>query len=165
MISIQYVDSNILKQFYSIFDKTNLSNSDRIFMWKAAVEMFKSNPLFGVGLGNFYIFYPQYRSSWADLMNTSAHSNYFQILAELGIIGLISYLITLIVPYWYLLKTRSLQKYIREASLFIYCASLSFLMQGFFDHNLFVVRTSILYWISIGLFWGIIKMGDRKYEY
>ncbi len=58
--------------------------------WKAAREMFKANPVFGVGAGNFrwnlgrYQTPDQFERLGRSLEGTECHSVYFATLAELG---------------------------------------------------------------------------------
>ena len=74
-----------------------LENSDagilngREGLWKIALDMFNSNPFFGQGFGS----YAEY-SADLDAITTSAHNYYLQVLAELGIVGLVLYLVAFI---------------------------------------------------------------------
>lgn len=66
----------------------------RITAWKAAIQMAIDNPIFGVGAGNFNSSYGRfYRVESSSFHNPSrwisAHSIYFLVLGEYGILGLI----------------------------------------------------------------------------
>ncbi len=87
-------------KFYQqrIADTANLSS--RIMTYKRALEVAQSNPM-GVGLGNYENYFNQ---RWAikeqpekeklgELTQSTPHSNFLSVLAELGIIGLILYLV------------------------------------------------------------------------
>lgn len=63
----------------------------RLSLWRIALEMFLENPLFGKGYGSF-----EKISAAADTFTTSAHNYYLQIMAELGIFGLILYMVAFI---------------------------------------------------------------------
>lgn len=54
------------------------SSTDRLELWSQAITIFKSNPLFGVGVGMF--------QDAADGMMT-AHQSYLLILSEMGLVG------------------------------------------------------------------------------
>jgi probable O-glycosylation ligase (exosortase A-associated) len=60
----------------------------RIYAWEAAWNMALDNPVFGVGISNFYYNYFYYSSHW-DGQNHAVHSTWFGILAESGFVGLI----------------------------------------------------------------------------
>jgi putative inorganic carbon (HCO3(-)) transporter len=69
------------------------SAEGRIIAWKASVRMAMSNPLLGVGLGNFPTeFGSKYRPSDRGMPWMTAHSSYFLVLGELGLPGVIVFL-------------------------------------------------------------------------
>ncbi len=75
---------------YSMDSIKNISSLEkRVQIWKSSLELIKENPIFGIGLGNFYAFYPKYRFFADTSSGNWAHSDSLQILIELGIIGLI----------------------------------------------------------------------------
>lgn len=66
----------------------------RITAWKAAIKMALENPIFGVGAGNFNSSYGRFyrdesTSFYGSARWISAHSVYFLVLGEYGILGLI----------------------------------------------------------------------------
>jgi O-antigen ligase len=63
----------------------------RIYAWEAAFYMAVDNPLFGVGLDNFYFNYFYYSKHW-DGLNHAVHSTWFGVLAETGFAGLILFI-------------------------------------------------------------------------
>lgn len=74
---------------------TNVSNTDRIVLWKIAGAMVKDNPLNGVGLGNYDYFMhtdKYYRTELVQKQLNHTHNNYVQIAAEAGVPGLIGFL-------------------------------------------------------------------------
>jgi putative inorganic carbon (hco3(-)) transporter len=69
----------------------NYAVAERLAHWQAALNMAQAHPL-GVGIGNYEVAYPQYRLlNWKFALG-HAHNFYLNILAEMGIIGLIAYL-------------------------------------------------------------------------
>jgi O-antigen ligase len=58
----------------------------RLIIWKDALLMGSLRPVFGIGPGN-YIDYAE-RYAQVDIALASAHGNYQQIVAEMGIVGL-----------------------------------------------------------------------------
>ncbi len=82
------------KRAASITDSTHHSNRDRLNMWKAGYSLFQSNPFFGVGPGNVKKVSPPFQDEadrrtgpWGHL-----HSNYVNIMAERGGLGLFMFL-------------------------------------------------------------------------
>lgn len=64
----------------------------RRVMWRGALAVFKRNPVTGVGMGAYMIHLPQYRRELGELVNDNAGSQYFQIMAEQGLVGLAVFL-------------------------------------------------------------------------
>jgi putative inorganic carbon (HCO3(-)) transporter len=62
----------------------------RIYAWQAAIGMAIANPLFGVGLDNFYFNYYLFSPHW-DGKNHAVHSTWFGVMAETGIVGFIAF--------------------------------------------------------------------------
>ncbi|HEY6331892.1 MAG TPA: O-antigen ligase family protein [Blastocatellia bacterium] len=75
-------------------DETGSSQA-RIDLLSRATELVVTHPIVGLGLGNFHIY---------SIAEQRAHNAYLEIGAELGIIGLIAYLIILFNPFRYLRK-------------------------------------------------------------
>ena len=78
----------------SIWDGNDLGTQNRIAIWKANVDLILENPVLGVGYGvneeaaqKFYI-----KPSDTYVLQSHAHNNILQILAGMGITGLICYI-------------------------------------------------------------------------
>jgi O-antigen ligase len=67
--------------------------ASRGWIWQSTLEMFRANPVLGVGLGAYETAYPVYsRDDGAAALGTSyvvdrAHNDYLQILADTGVVG------------------------------------------------------------------------------
>ncbi|WP_252010476.1 O-antigen ligase [Ferrimonas sp. SCSIO 43195] len=75
----------------------------RLYAWQAAASMAWTHPVFGVGLDNFLANYFFYSPHW-DGKSHAVHSTWFQVLAEVGIVGLV-----LFVAFYVALLRRSRQ--------------------------------------------------------
>ena len=92
----------------STFDMQGSSLRTRLLIWQSTMDMIKDKPLFGNGLGTFPLHYLNYQ---ADFLQRNpgylnfvgkageAHNEYLQIWAEMGIIGLLSFLLIIIIFY------------------------------------------------------------------
>jgi O-antigen ligase len=77
------------ERFYSIFDKNDLTNKDRIAMLQAGVAIVKDYPLMGVGPNQIERIYPDYRVPGAvKPTNPHLHNVPMQIAAERGLLAL-----------------------------------------------------------------------------
>ena len=75
----------------------------------AAVEMIKTNPLFGVGLKSYNYLYPIYSKKLGIALvagEREAHNLYLEITAETGIVGLMAFLLILYVTFKTILTAR-----------------------------------------------------------
>jgi len=71
---------------------TNWAVMERMAHWIAAIRMWASSPIFGVGPGNYAAVYPEVRMPmWHDPLG-HAHNIYLNVMAETGIVGLVIYL-------------------------------------------------------------------------
>lgn len=70
------------------------STSTRAEMTRIGFELFRQQPLTGVGFANYSVYYFYDYSGWAI---TYAHNNYAELLADLGVFGVVAYYF---VPVW-----------------------------------------------------------------
>jgi len=71
---------------------------NRLDYWHAAINMFKDNPIFGVGIDRFGEYYREYaiqNQVVQGQITDNAHSVYLQILATGGLITFIPYILTI----------------------------------------------------------------------
>jgi O-antigen ligase len=76
---------------------TQVGNNGRIGIWDAALETWSAEPLRGTGAGTFRVEYERRRDE-IDLRVTDGHSLYLEVLAELGVVGLLLLAAALLVP-------------------------------------------------------------------
>ncbi len=59
--------------------------------WTAAIRIFRTAPVLGVGLNNYQDFYPEHKPD-VPQETRKAHNDYLQLLAETGLLGLAAFL-------------------------------------------------------------------------
>lgn len=74
----------------SIFDPYVQTNFTRFALWRAGWEMFKDNPLFGLGDVDLAKYYLVYKRPFDKEIHGHLHNNYFHFLATLGLFGFIA---------------------------------------------------------------------------
>jgi len=72
----------------------------RLQYWEAAWKIAKENLFFGTGIGTFYLMLPSKSSVDRSHVESMAHSDYMQFLAEIGFAGTIFFILALIVYLW-----------------------------------------------------------------
>ncbi len=140
------------------------TGGERLYSWKCGLKMFYDNPIFGVGPGNFPWRFAEYEppEKWKGRSHggRAAHSLYFTLLPELGLVGVICYFIMIYAPYK---EFKSKQSYIDfkklqpdDLSILKGLKSLLFSIYGIlFGFLLAGIFLSVLYyphfWIVCGL--------------
>jgi len=154
--------SNIVSRFSSIGNLQDTSTSYRVNIWRGVVKMISENFWHGIGVGegafsNVYLYY-----SLAGI-ETAPHSHnlFLQITAELGIFGLIVFLIAM---FLFLRETLSFLRYERSApasvkllSLGGLCGIIAVLAQGMTDYVWYNYRIFAMFWLVIGLSCAIMR--------
>jgi len=80
----------------SVEEKVEKSASDRIIIWKGAVNMIKQNPVLGFGFGVF----PYFIMDYSEIEEQrDAHNTYLRIAAEMGLPALIVFISMLVVVF------------------------------------------------------------------
>lgn len=117
-------------------------SSGRDELWSNAIELFRKNPIFGVGPYEF-----------AKLNGTYVHNNYLQCLVDYGILGFTLFIIPLI---YCLLYTISLCKKLNRIDLsgcmlFSLACQLHFIFAGFTANGLIDLLGYMIYILAIGI--------------
>jgi len=82
----------------------NFAVLERVAHWQAALDMIGSNPLFGVGAGNYPAAYEDFMvGGWVEPLG-HAHNFYLNVAAEMGIPALLVYLLFVLVAIGYSAK-------------------------------------------------------------
>lgn len=107
----------IPQKITSVYEDNFSSINSRLLMWYTAFEMIKDKPFLGIGVGLYKMDYLDYQAGFLEQNPNylkylsraeEAHNEYFQLAAELGIIGLGIFLYILSILY------RSALKFFKE---------------------------------------------------
>lgn len=157
------------------------SGKIRLAVWKGAIEIFKSHPLFGSGVETFaYAYYLKkpiehnLLSEW-DYLYNKAHNEYLNYLATTGIFGLGTYLLMIVFVFYVGLKEllKFTKSSIEKAEdllaplliLALLSGYISILVSNFFGFSVVVIN---LYFFLIPAFiWAFSsqKTIEETYEY
>lgn len=76
------------------------TGGDRLYIWGIGFEMFLANPIIGVGQGNFPWTFEEYEAGRTHMERSragrAAHSLYFTLMPEMGLVGVAIYLAMII---------------------------------------------------------------------
>lgn len=153
---------------YLLFD--NQWGNGRGFAWKFAVATFGEMPflqkLFGVGPDCFSAYtasVPEYlgqmKAFWGDLVLTNAHNEYLTKLYNIGIVGLLAYVIMLVTGVRTFLKNRDINSFLPAFALCIV---------SYMAHNIFCyeqVCCTPFFYILLGIGSNLIHNQEKKSTY
>jgi len=93
------------------------ASDSRYVLWSAGLRMFQENWLTGIGVGNFKALVRSYQEP-GRTVQAIAHNTYIQLLAELGLFGLVAFLGALIAAFVSLQRTASQALRLRSSLLY-----------------------------------------------
>lgn len=128
----------------------------RLEVWTAATQMIRDHPVLGVGPGNFAVVYGlDYKPFNAvGAQWRAAHSIYFQVAAELGLLGLFCFAAIVFFSFknnWWTRYRRSKNRDIfhsmsnaLDVSLMGYLVAGAFISSAYYPHLYFVLALSVV---------------------
>ena len=145
---------DLIEHVQSLTNITNdASNAERINRWMSAFDMFKEKPIMGFGPGTYQFQYGvfqtfEYMTRISTLQGDkgNAHSEFFNVLSELGIIGLLVLLATLYTVYIsaHRLMFNSKHKEIRTIAIAVFLGLVTYFAHGVVNSFMDVEKAAIL---------------------
>ncbi len=131
----------------------------RVYYNDIALSIIKEKPLLGLGLGNF-VFYLlnnfKFNEFW---LYQPAHNLYLLIASEIGVFGLIVFLVFVGLNIW---KLNFLRKFNFLKLTFWFLAS-CFLFLGLIDHYFWTIQQSrLIFWIALAIISGLASSCPRS---
>ena len=133
---------------------------ERLFFNEVGLDTVRQNYpqlFFGVGMGNFVPHYMQFLPGLEPHLYQPVHNIFILIASEIGIWGLISFVLFLALLLGKSLKSFFLLPYTRgresNAGIFVLlCVACFMLLIGMYDHYFWTLQQgSLMFWISLGL--------------
>jgi probable O-glycosylation ligase (exosortase A-associated) len=166
---IALMPSQYQERYASIFSKErDASSQERIEVWKKGIRMFYDHPFLGVGTGAFGTANAEAYSD-ARKSYLKAHNLYIQTAAELGILGLVSFLAYVGVLLYYIQKYRKyiVSKFRKRTWTWgvlkaIQISTLTLLVIGMFGHSLY--RMNWFFYGALVIAVGFLLRNNRPRE-
>jgi len=150
----------VIDRIKSIGQTNKGSNLERIRLWQEALNITRDYPLFGCGLNTYSIVARKYKI--AEGGGIYAHNSFLQMAAETGLIGLFAFF--LVIFAFFISALSHLNKTRNPLVLGLAAGILGFLVQSFFDTNLYALQLVVLFWFSLGLTIAIIRLDQNEKE-
>lgn len=135
---------NVFLKFERLLLENDISNG-RFDLWDKTIELWKDSPLFGLGINTL-----------ANVYGVSSHNVYLQILAEMGIFGLLTFIVAISLNFYKsctlyvdILKDKLTSP--SEKSLFLSCIyiQVTFIAYCFVGNPLYDLNFLLIYVLSV----------------
>ncbi len=148
--------AGVVIYFWSLIQlrfETGATGKYRLIMANIALELFKENPIFGVGLHNYRFHSMQYFRFWQPVHNT-----YLRLLTETGLPGLLFFIwLVLRAIRETLVMLRSRDRLIFSVALGTFCCIVAFLTAIQFGPEYHHYRVKVLFWVVLGIVFSLRK--------
>ncbi len=152
-------DGAALSDALPLFRPVESRMPTRVALWRAALELWKDHPILGVGPDNFRLIYGPYVGQ--TNFDNRIHSNnlYFEMLANLGVLGLVSLgavIISVSIMMWRCGRQPAAAE-VQLLMLGLGASLTAFLLHGFADYFLEFTPTYALFWLIMGMATGLAR--------
>lgn len=134
------------------------SIDSRLILYKTAVRMWRDSPVTGVGVGTFFTRSSDYGSAEVDKIlvrgqtRENAHNYFLQVLAELGVVGVVLYVGLLAAVLWAGVR----------ASVWLAAGVTVFLATSLTGHPQLLANAALPFWIVLGCLAGATPSPSRR---
>lgn len=153
---LEQIRSSMLGMFGGLFGlesaTIDVSTQERMYLIDKATSVWLDHPILGVGWDNF-------REN--NILNVSAHNNYMEMLASLGVIGFVLFYL-IFIRVLYLAVDRFIKRAIVHEDILIIGFALSYLFFEIGSVDLYNRERMIL--LLFVLYWHSLATGRKKYR-
>jgi len=143
----------IFARFAAMRDMEGELSNSRFIIWHDSLEIIRRFPWTGTGFGTFGDIYPAVRTYPGQSVVDHAHNDYFELLADGGVIGLGLmgwFLAAVLVPSWRMYRQRR-EPYCTALFLGAICGMLALLVHGVTDFNFYNGANGLFFFFLAGL--------------
>lgn len=139
----------ILQRINTIGNVQDTSNAYRLYIWEGTINMIKDFWITGVGYGYWAFRNTFYEYSIKGSKAWHSHNMYLEIMAEMGIFGVLTFGWVIISLFFhgikFILKTKD--RYLSYVSAGLLAGFLSIMVHGVAEHILYMPKSVILFWM------------------
>lgn len=167
IFSLPGVSDLVLNRISTAFSLQFASNQSRLLRWGQALVMFLQSPIIGNGYGAFAMIYEPNVSLIGEFVaqyRLGAHSEYLQVLAELGIVGFAVWVWVIVVFFRFGLRAlpHIEDGFYRFVIIGLMTAELSLLVHFTVNNLLNGDRIGVPFWIIYGLLPAVVDIAKRE---
>lgn len=146
-----FFDASVTERLLSAFDANDTSSSMRVAIWESTLAIVVEHPFLGIGWGSYWMVYPQYdffiQNEAVKIVH--AHNMYLNFAAEIGIAGLISFLVCMFGHLRLAMSSTHMKQsnLLNGLTLGSGLAISVMAVNGFTDYVLFNIELSMLFWL------------------
>ncbi|MEK7536388.1 MAG: O-antigen ligase family protein, partial [Patescibacteria group bacterium] len=143
------------------------SSTIRKFVWLGALEVFRHYPILGTGPETFAFSYPMFKpvghnltSEW-DFIYNKAHNEFLNILANVGLLGFLSYISIIIFSFLQITnysKCTNFKNYLGQLEIGLLSGYIAILVTNFFGFS--IVPVSLLFFLLPAI--ALVSNSDYK---
>ncbi len=168
-LSLPGVYSALMERISTTVDLNYASNRARIMRWGQAITMFLDSPILGKGYGAFAMLYEEDVSlvgSYVAQYQLGAHSEYLQVMAELGIIGLVVWvwLNLAFLHYGFRALKRIEDGFYRSIIVGLMAVEISLMVHFVVNNLLNGDAIGVPFWCIYGLLPAVVQIAERAKE-
>lgn len=160
-----WINPMLWERLLSIANPVDTSSALRLALWESSLAMLLDHPLSGIGWGAYWLVYPSYDFfiNNSETIIYHAHNMFLHIGAELGLLGLGSFiwLLTSILRLTVLLYRGCCRPDVCGVTLGLAASFVALVISGITDYILFNIQMSILLWALMGLT-VVVHLAEQK---
>ena len=162
-IILYFYDGEIATRLWSIFQGHDTSADLRWALWDSTMYIVRENPVWGIGWNTFYLVYPEYNYyiQGPNVLMYHAHNLYLNMLAEIGIPGLISFIIVLLGHVVTSIRLKG-DVFRKAASIGVGALAVGVLVSGLSDFELYSHQVTITFWLLLGWVGAFVKVQQNQ---
>ena len=168
-LSLPGVYNSVMERVSSTVDLDYASNRARLLRWGQAITMFLDSPILGKGYGAFAMLYEEdvaLVGSYVAQFQLGAHSEYLQVMAELGIVGLgvWIWLNFAFLRYGFRALTRIEDGFYRSVVIGLMAAEISLMVHFVVNNLLNGDAIGVPFWGIYGLLPAVVQIAEWEKE-
>jgi O-antigen ligase len=157
----------VITRFETLGQEYSQTGQNRISIWFDTLKLIYQHPVFGSGLGTFAVAYPSVQTAFLDLFVDHAHSDYLEVVSELGLPGGILLFGSIL---WVL--TQAVRHYPEREDSFetVVCLGstgsiTAILVHSLADFNLYIPANALVLAVILALAWSVAQNNRTRRVY